>query len=192
MAMKKDKTIASKTTLNLAIRESTLAKSAWTIPVIAVIVVLALLVAKFAVADRLGQVAKAQRAVDQLREQVDAYKAAYADYDKVEEQYNQYTYKDFDRSLADRMDVLALLEREIFPVCTVERLSLAQQRLDMALEGLTLENTSDLINRLKADKLVSEVWVSTSTATEDSGVTHRTTEMTIMLADMSQEGEVAQ
>ncbi len=190
MAVKKEKNIASKTSMNLAIRENTWLKSAWVAPVAVIIVLAAVLVAKFGVADRLAQVAAAQRQVDQIKSQVDSYMAACADYDEVEAQYNQYTYKDFDRTLADRMDILALLEREIFPVCQIQRLSLAQRRLDMSLEGLTLENTSELINRLKADKLVSEVFVSTATTTEESGAVQRTTEMTIMLADASGEGEV--
>lgn len=183
MAVKKEKNIASKTSMNLAIRENTWLKSAWVAPVAVVIVLAAVLVAKFGVADRLAQVAAAQREVDNIRAQTEALRAAFADYDEVEAQYNQYTYKDFDRTLADRMDILALLEREIFPVCQVQRMALAEKRLDLAMEGLTLENTSGLINRLKADKLVSEVFVSTATTTEDNGAVHRTTEMTILLAD---------
>ena len=191
MATKKDKSIASKTTLNLAIREKTWLKSAWVIPAMAAIVLAALLVGKFAVADRLGQVVAAQREVDRLRQAVADTRAEFSDYDEVEEQYNQYTYKDFDRTLADRMDILDLIEKEIFPVCTVERLALAEKRLDLSLQGPTLENNSQLINRLEANDLVDEVWISTSTATEENGVIRRTAEMTIILADVVPEGEVA-
>ena len=191
MATKKDKSIASKTSLNLAIRENTWVKSAWVIPAAVAIVLAALLVGKFAVADRLGQVMVAQREVSQLRQTVADIRAEFADYNEVEEQYNQYTYKDFDRTLADRMDILALIEQEIFPVCTVERLALAEKRLDLSLQGPTLENNSQLINRLEANDLVDEVWISTSTATEENGVIRRTAEMTIILADVVPEGEVA-
>ncbi len=184
MAMKKEnKAVASKTTLNLVFRERKFIKTAALVPVVLVIALLAALVGKFGVADRLAQVAAAQREVDDIQAQTEALRAIFADYDEVEEQYNRYTYKDFDRTLADRMDVLALVEREIFPVCQVQRMALAEKRLDLVMEGLTLENTSGLINRLKADKLVSEVFVSTATTTEDNGTVHRTTEMTILLAD---------
>ncbi len=190
--MKKDnKAIASKTTLNLVVRERKFLKTARVVPLVVAVLLLAALVGKFAVADRLAQVAAARREVEDIESQIDALQAAYADYDEVEERYNQYTYKDFDRTLADRMDVLALVEREIFPVCRVQRLALAEKRLDMSLEGLTLRNTSDLINRLKADKLVSEVFVSTAATTADNGAVQRTTEMTILLADAVEEGEVA-
>lgn len=181
--MKKEKALASKQTMNLAIREKNMAKSILPIPIVAAIVLAAALVGKFGVADRLAQVNAARREVDSIKDQIVAMEAAYADMEEVRAEYNRYTYKDFDRTLADRMDILALIEREIFPVCQVQRLSLAQKRLDLSLEGLTLENTSELINRLTADELVDSVRVSTATTTEENGTVHRTTEMTILLAD---------
>lgn len=189
MAVKKDKSIASKGTMNLAIREKNLAKSILVIPMVAAVLLLAALVGKFGVVDRLTQVSAARREVEDINAQATAMLAACADYDEVREEYDRYTYKDFDRTLADRMDVLALIEREIFPVCQVQRLALAERRLDLALEGLTLENTSDLINRLNADEMVEYVRVSTATTTEEDGTVRRSTEMTITLADATGEGE---
>lgn len=190
--MKKEKALASKQTMNLAIREKNLAKSALMVPIIAAIVLAAALVGKFGVADRLAQVSAAQREVDSIKAQTAAMQAAYADYDEVEAEYNRYTYKDFDRSLADRMDILALVEREIFPVCQVQRLSLADKRLDLALEGSTLGDGSALVARLEADPLVDAAFVTTATATQEDGTVYRTTNMTILLADMSGEEEVAE
>lgn len=189
--MKKEKSLASKRTMNLAIRESKAAKTALMIPVVAAIVLAAGLVGKFAVADRLAQVSAAQREVNQIKSQTEALVAAYADFDEVRAEYNRYTYKDFDRSLADRMDILALIEREIFPVCQVQRLSLAEKRLDLELEGSTLGDGSALVARLEADPLVDAAFVSTATATAENGEVRRTTSMTILLADASGEKEVA-
>lgn len=192
--MKKEKALASKQTMNLAIREKNMAKSALLIPVVAAIVLVAALVGKFGVADRLAQVSAARREVDQLKNQIATLEAAYADMDEVKAEYNRYTYKDFDRTLADRMDILALMEREIFPVCQVQRLSLAEKRLDLALEGSTLGDGSALVARLEADPLVDSAYVTTATAVEENGAVHRTTEMTILLADAVEveEEEVAQ
>ena len=181
--MKKEKALASKQTMNLAIREKNMAKSVLPIPIIAAIVLAAALVGKFGVADRLAQVNAARREVDGIRDQIAAMQAAYADMEEVRAEYNRYTYKDFDRTLADRMDILALIEREIFPVCQVQRLSLAQKRLDLALEGSTLGDGSALVARLEADPLVDSAFVTTATAIEENGTVHRTTEMTLLLAD---------
>lgn len=192
--MKKEKALASKQTMNLAIREKNMAKSVLMVPIIAAIVLAAALVGKFGVADRLAQVSAARREVDQLKNQIATLEAAYADMDEVKAEYNRYTYKDFDRTLADRMDILALMEREIFPVCQVQRLSLAEKRLDLALEGSTLGDGSALVARLEADPLVDSAYVTTATAVEENGAVHRTTEMTILLADAVEveEEEVAQ
>lgn len=192
--MKKEKALASKQTMNLAIREKNMAKSVLMVPIIAAIVLVAALVGKFGVADRLAQVSAARREVDQLKNQIVTLEAAYADMDEVKAEYNRYTYKDFDRTLADRMDILALMEREIFPVCQVQRLSLAEKRLDLALEGSTLGDGSALVARLEADPLVDSAYVTTATAVEENGAVHRTTEMTILLADTVEveEEEVAQ
>lgn len=185
MAKKKDKSIASKRTMNLAVREKTAAQSAMMIPMIAAIVLAAALVGKFGVVDRLAQVSAARREVDDLNNTRAALLAACADYAEVEAEYNRYTYKDFDNSLADRMDVLALVEREVVPVCQVQRLSLAERRLDLALEGSTLGDGSALVERLEADPLVESAYITTATATAEDGTVHRTTDMTIMLADLS-------
>lgn len=189
MAKKKDKSVASKRTMNLAVREKTAAQSAMMIPMIAAIVLAAALVGKFGVVDRLAQVSAAQREVDDLKNAQALLQAACADYAEVEAEYNRYTYKKFDDSLVDRMDVLALVEREVIPVCQVQRLSLAQRRLDLALEGSTLGDGSALVERLEADPLVESATITTATATTEDGTLIRTTNMTVMLADMSEAGE---
>lgn len=191
MAKKKDKSVASKRTMNLAVREKTAAQSAMMIPMIAAIVLAAALVGKFGVADRLAQVDDARREVEDIQSMCSALQLAYADYSEVEAEYNRYTYKDFDDSLADRMDVLALVEREVIPVCQVQRLSLAERRLDLALEGSTLGDGSALVARLEADPLVESAYVTTATATAEDGTLIRTTNMTVMLADLSPEPSAA-
>lgn len=189
MAKKKDKSIASKRTMNLALREKTAAQSAMMIPMIVAILLAAALVGKFGVVDRLAQVSAARQEVEDLKNTQALLLAACADYDEVEVEYNRYTYKNFDDSLADRMDVLALVEREVIPVCQVQRFSLAERRLNLALEGSTLGDGSALVARLEADPLVDSAYITTAAAVAEDGTVHRTTDMTIMLADMSEEAE---
>lgn len=181
---KRGKNVASKQTLNLAIREKGMARPAVVLPLLALIVGAAALLS-FAVASRLAAVAAAQREVNDLRDEIAAVKDGYGDFDEVKQEYNRYTYKDFDRSLADRMEVLALMEREIMPMCYIQRFSLVDRTLNMTLEGLTLETTSNLITRLNADKLVESVSLSTYDATEENGAVYPVTDMIILLADAS-------
>lgn len=185
--MKKEKSgknVASKQTLNLAIREKGMARPAVVVPLLVLIMGVAALLS-FAVASRLAAVVTAQREVNDLRAEIAAVKESYGDFDEVKQEYNRYTYKDFDRSLADRMEVLALMEREIMPVCYIQRFSLVDRTLNMTLEGLTLETTSHLITRLNADKLVESVSLSTYDATAENGAVYPVTDMVILLADAS-------
>ncbi len=182
--------MASKTTLNLAMRDRDLSKSPVVIlPLIAVIAVLAVLVS-WAVGSQLARVSKAQKEVDDIRATIAQLRAAYADYDEVQAEYNRYTYKDYDRTIADRLDVLSLMERDIYPVCAVRDFSVAGRQLSLVLEGLTLESTSALINQLNSEELVDGVSVSTYDATSDTGTVYSLTNMVIVLADAAGEEEV--
>ena len=182
--------MASKTTLNLAMRERDLSKSPVVVlPVIALIAGLAVLVS-LAVGSQLARVSKAQKEVDGIRATISKLQAAYADYDEVQAEYNRYTYKDFDRTIADRLDVLSLMERDIYPVCSVRDFSVAGRQLSLVLEGLTLESTSALINQLNSEELVDGVSVSTYDATSDTGTVYSLTNVVIVLADAAPEEEV--
>lgn len=182
--------MASKTTMNLAIRERNVSHSpAVILPVVLAILAAAVLVS-WAVGSRLAQVSAAQSKTNEMRATLAAIQAGYADYDEVQEQYNRYTYKDYDRTLADRLDVLSLMERQIYPVGSVRSFSVAGRQMALVVEGLTLESTSALITRLNAEPLVSSVNVSTYDATSDSGTVYPVTNMVIVLADATQAGEV--
>lgn len=182
--------MASKTTMNLAIRERNVSRSpAVILPVVLAIVAVALLVG-WGVGSRLAQVRAAQAKTDEMRATLETLRAGYADYDEVQEQYNRYTYKDYDRTLADRLDVLSLMERQIYPVGAVRSFSVAGHQMALVVEGLTLESTSALITRLNAEPMVSSVNVSTYDATSDSGTVYPLTNMVIVLADATLAGEV--
>lgn len=189
---KREKAVASKTTLNLAMRERDLSKSPIVaLPAIAAIALAAILVS-WGVGTQLGRVTAAQREVDQMKEHIAQLQAGYADYDEVQAEYNRYTYEKFDRTIADRLDVMSLMERQVYPVCAVRSFSVAGRQMSLVLEGLTLESTSALITRLNAETMVDSVSVSVYDATSDSGAVYPLTNMVIVLSDASQREEAAQ
>lgn len=189
---KKEKSVASKTTLNLAMRDKTGTNPALAILAIIVVAVVAVLVS-IGIARELSAVGEAQRTVNAKRERLQNIQSAYADYDEVEAEYNRYTYKDFDRSIADRLDVLDLMERDIFPVCSVRSFSVVGRQLNLVLEGLTLDDTSILQAQLSAERMVETVNVSSYDATSASGAVYPVINMGITLTDASvQTQEVAE
>lgn len=179
--------IPSKQTLNLMVKEKTLAHPTRLIPILTLIFLGAYAFAQFAVIGRLNKVKQAEAELSQMHANLEMIKAAYADYDEVKAEYNRYTYQNYDRTIPDRLEVLALLERRVFSVCTAQSLSIAQRTITMTLGGLTLDDTSALIASLKEEPMVLDVFVSNSSSnksqTQNPGKEATVTAITISLKD---------
>lgn len=158
----KKKAMPVKTTLNLVIKEKKSLPLAKTIPAVLIVLALAVVFGKFAVADRYEKLNAAEKELSNARSQLNALRASYTDYDEVQAEYNRYTYNGFDRTIVNRLDVMALIEREIFPVSGVRSLSITGKTVSMTLTGMTLEEISRLIDRLEKDPLTEFVVVSTA------------------------------
>lgn len=167
----KGKTMPTKTTLNLVIKEkSALAPSRW-VPLAVVIILLAVLFGKFCVADRFAKLGAAQRALSAKEAQLAELENSYADFDEVKARYNQYTYRGFDRTIADRQDILDLLEREVFPHSETRSVSVNGNVFSTTLTGLTLDEVSSMMAKLEDNPLVQGVTVFTAGYNEvDPGV----------------------
>lgn len=183
--MTKNVKIPSKKTINLLFKKKTLAHPTRLIPILLLIALGSYCVAQFAVINRLEKVKQAEAELIHMREELAAVEAAYADYDEVQAEYNRYTYQNFDRTVPNRLAVLALLERRVFSVCTAQSLSITQRTVSMTLEGLSLEDTSALIEGLKEEPMVEDVFVSTSSygTKTYNGTESAVTSITISLKD---------
>lgn len=175
------RTAPTKRTLNLMIREKKPFRAAVWIPCILVVLILAAVFAKFAVYDRYVKLNAAEDALEAKKAELAAIVDSYSDYDEVQEQYNRYTYTGFDRTIADRLDVMDILERLVFPVSDVTRLSMSGKTVNMTLTGMTLSEVSELVTKLEAEPLVDGVTVSTAGYNEKDAVPTAT--FTLVLAD---------
>ncbi len=183
---KKDKkAVASKQTLNLVVRERSMSRPSVLIPLLLMILAVAGLLG-FGVSNRLGAVNDARRSLDDLIAQTDAMKAIYADYDKLEEEYNRYTYTGMDQTLVDCREVFDLVEREIMPVCSVHRFDLLSRQLNLSLGGMTLDGARDLVERLKADELVDQAYMVNYDASKEGGEAASVANVTVILVDATQ------
>jgi len=183
--MKKNVKIPSKKTINLLFKRKTLAHPTRLIPILLLIALVSYCISQFAVINRLEKVKQAEAELLQMREELAAVEAIYADYDEVKAEYNRYTYQNFDRTIPNRLAVLALLERRVFNVCTAQSLSISQRTITMTLGGLSLEDTSALIAGLKEEPMVLDVFVSTSSSNvrTNDGTESTVTSITISLKD---------
>lgn len=179
----------SKSTMNLFQKEKSQIRLSVVIPCVVLILIAAALFAKFAVIDRFARLGELEAQLADEKAALDATRKSYADYNEVAEEYSRYNYTGYDKSIADRLDVLALLEREVFPVAGVESLSVSGKTMSMTLRGLTLEQVSELLHKLEADPLVEHVTVSTMGYGENVGTGEPRANMTVELADASEGGE---
>lgn len=186
---RKAQVMPGKTTLNLMIKEKhELAVSRW-LPWVVVIAVLAALFGKFAVADRFARLQAAENALAARYAELDTLTAATADFDEVKEVYNQYTYRDYDRSIADRQDILDLLEREVFPHSQTRAVTVNGNVFSTTLTGVTLDEVSAMMARLEADPLVEGVTVSTAGYDAPNDETQPYATMTIVFTNAEQGGD---
>lgn len=185
--MKKEKkAFASKQTLNLVVRERSLSRPSVFIPLLLLILAVAGLLG-FGVSNRLGAVSAAKRELDDLVAQTEAIKAIYANYDELEEEYSRYTYTGMDQTLVDCREVFDLLEREIMPVCAIQRFDLLSRQLNLSLGGMTLDGARDLVERLKADDLVAQAYMVDYDASKEGGEATSVANVTVILVDATQQ-----
>lgn len=167
--------VPSKKTLNLMIKEKTLASPTRLIPILLLIVVGALAFSKFAVIDRLDKVTKAENELAQMKNQLELIQNAYTDYNEIEDQYSRYSYENFDRTIPDRIDILEMLERWVMPECTIQNLSINGRDLTMTIADIDMTTISYLNGVLTYEEpMVESIFMSSyveSNRTDDHTVT---------------------
>lgn len=172
-----------KRTLNLAFKEKSSIDWKKAVLGVLVVLILAAVFGKFAVIDRFDKLSKAEANLTAMQQKLADTRQAYADYDAVQEQYNVYNYTGYDKTLADRLDIIDILERKVFPVCDVTNLSISGKTVNMNLDNLNLSQISQLIASLEEEPLVDSVYVPTASKGNENEL--GTASMTMYLADAS-------
>ena len=108
------------------------------VPAIGGIVVVAGVIGKVAVADRLVQMSEAQSAVSQMQQQVDDITAYIDSFGDLQETYAHYTYQGLtgdELSFLNRPEVLKLMTDIIFPKVMVSSWSVSGNQLSLPVTG---------------------------------------------------------
>ena len=153
-----------KTTMNLAYHESSF-HPAKVLPAVLIIAAAILIFSKVGIMDQLNKKAEAYDALGVKQDQLAAYTSKLADYDKLADEYGRYSYgwmTDSEASLVDRMDVIGLLEEKITPTAKIDDFAINDNTLTVNISGLTLEQTSTMVQDLETSPLVASVSVYTA------------------------------
>ena len=151
--------------------------------------VAAVIFSEIAVSGRLERIASAEAELSSLTHELLEIKRECADLEKIKAEYDRYSYRGFDTSLRDRLEVFELLERDVFSKAEVQNAAILGKTLSITVAGLDLEKMSELIEALEADRFVESVAVSTEAVTGLNGST--VTKITVSLnedAEVAEEG----
>lgn len=135
------------------------------VPAIGGIVVVAGVIGKVAVADRLVQMSEAQSAVSQMQQQVDDITAYIDSFGDLQETYAHYTYQGLtgdELSFLNRPEVLKLMTDIIFPKVMVSSWSVSGNQLSLPVTGENLSDINSLVQELEQEPIVDYCNVMTA------------------------------
>ena len=133
--------------------------------VLIAILLVAAVVAKFLVLDRLAMVSAAQAEAEAVRAQIDAYNSKIEDYGELNDLYAHYTYSGMseeERTRVQRVEVMDLMQRTVLQRTDVSHWELKGNQLTMTVEGNTLEDINATAQKLGDDPMVSYCQVNTA------------------------------
>lgn len=154
----------TKTTINLARKERTTSSQS-SGPLIVLVILLVVVFAKFAVYDRLMEVAAENEKLVSMQTELDQMKTQNADYDEVAERYGKYStdwMTDDEKATVDRIVTLTAIEQELLSQARVQQFSVTQNILSVQISGIPLEKVATLANNLEKREEVSGVQVFTA------------------------------
>ena len=187
---KKQVTYPSKTTLNLAMKEKSQFAPGKLIPLLLVLAVLAGLFGKFAVADRLAKVDRAQAELSALQQQKSSLEAATADFEELSEKYARYStgwMTEDEQAAVTRTEMLSLVENELMPGSQLRRVSASGNILSVELGRVTLEDASRIVQNLYQRPDVTNVAIYTASTKDEPG-SQATVSLVITMTRVSEGG----
>ena len=170
MKMKKGGSVANKQSMNLAVFEKKQVNPVRILVTVLVLVLAFVVVGKFGIVDRYEKVDQARSAMQDQQDLYNALLIANAEYNDVLLEFNKYSFgamTDEERAVADRGEVLDLIEGYLVSAARIEKVSLTANELNVEMSGINLEKASSLMNNLMTDELVKNVTVSNANTKED-------------------------
>ena len=166
--------LPTKTTINLAKRESR-RKDVLTLTIGGVLILLlAGSVAKFGVIDQLDRLSRAEHSYNQVHSQYLSTLQAVEDYPEVEERYRTYSRSWMNAGdqnglvRVDRLQVLDLVQRCMMPRGQVDSLSLRDSILVVSMSGMNLRQISDMVELIRAEPIVESAALNLASTERDS------------------------
>lgn len=157
--------IPTKTSINLMPKDENVVDLRRTIPVVVIIVVLALVLTKFFVVDKLVEMTQAESRVAQMQTELNEAYATIEQMGNVEEQYAHYTYSGMteeELTRVDRTDVMKLAQAAINTGVKVNSWSVTENLMTLQVRARTLQKLNQTAQALEKKKIVERCVINTA------------------------------
>lgn len=187
---KKKDAYPSKKVINLYYKEDKTTRPSTIALYVLFAAVVMLAVVKVGVFDMLDKLDEAKSAYTANQRHLEEQMAKLENYDEISSKYSRYSYSYLkeDEMVCDRMDVLTMLEETIYKEAEVKSTAIAGNVISMQYTGLTLEQTSWLVQRLNNYSIVEKVDVNTASLNASSENVNLSTTMVITLTSEEKGG----
>lgn len=144
---------------------------------------------KFLVYDIWMEANEARRALEAAETQLSGVMLELTDYNEVWERYSRYSATEEERSLLDRMEILALLDEAVGTTADMNVLSISANTVQLQFSGVTLAQTAQIVHALEASPIVAGTTVNTASTTQSEGADAGAPVQTTMLIQLQKEAE---
>ena len=128
------------------------------VPAIILILIAAVALGKFGVADRLTALNRANAEVNTLNSRLEQVYKKIDQYSELEEKYAHYTYTgmtDEELSRVDRTETVKMIERVVLPSSKLSSWSISGNQLTLTVTAETLQEVNLMAQRLEEEEIVS-------------------------------------
>ena len=91
-----------------------------------------------------------------------------ADFDQVRERYSRYSATEEERTLVDRMEVLALLDSAVGAAARMDSVTISADVVQVQFSEVTLAQTAEIVKVLEASPIVEGTVVNTASTTQNA------------------------
>lgn len=127
------------------------------LPAIIAIIIVAALIGKFAVVDRLMAASEAQGRVDSMQAELAEGYETIKSYGDVADKYAHYTYEDMtaeELSQTDRMKMLQLIDDEILSHLNISSWAISENQIQVVVVGSTLQRINEIVQDVEKQSMV--------------------------------------
>lgn len=149
--------------MNLAQRDVSLGGLAKAVPLALLLAVLVFAVFRFGVADRLELQKRLDQELAMAEQQREAIGSKTKGFDALADEYKKYGYNNYkaeEAVLADRMELIAVINRVVLPKAHTDGYTIEGNKLNMKLLGINLQGSSELLAALNAESSVASVSIA--------------------------------